>query len=130
MFGAADPDFLSVDDIFVANPPGEGADTRGVGPGGGFGNAERLQAVQTSLDGALDRMSFLRTKVGEELNSTDAAFASNSQLELQTESRRSDLRDLDYAGAVSDMQVNQTALQAALKSYANFARLSLFDSLN
>lgn len=92
--------------------------------------AERLQAVQTSLDGALDRMSFLRTKVGEELNSTDAAFASNSQLELQTEARRSDLRDLDYARAVSDMQVNQTALQAALKSYASFARLSLFDSLN
>lgn len=92
--------------------------------------AERLQAVQTSLDGALDRMSFLRTKVGEELNSTDAAFASNSQLELQTETRRSDLRDLDYARAVSDMQVNQTALQAALKSYASFARLSLFDSLN
>lgn len=92
--------------------------------------AERLQAVQTSLDGALDRMSFLRTKVGEELNSTDAAFASNSQLELQTETRRSDLRDLDYARAVSDMQVNQTALQAALKSYASFARLSLFDNLN
>ena len=91
---------------------------------------ERLQAVQTSLDGALDRMSFLRTKVGEELNSTDAAFAGNSLLELQTEARRSDLRDLDYTRAVSDMQVNQTALQAALKSYASFARLSLFDSLN
>lgn len=92
--------------------------------------AERLQAVQTTLDGALDRLVFLRTKVGEELNTTDAAFAGNSQLELATESRRSDLRDLDYARAVSDMQVNQTALQAALKSYANFARLSLFDSLN
>lgn len=92
--------------------------------------AEQLQAVQTSLDGALDRMVFLRTKVGEELNTTDAAFAGNSQLELATESRRSDLRDLDYARAVSDMQVNQTALQAALKSYASFARLSLFDSLN
>jgi flagellar hook-associated protein 3 FlgL len=92
--------------------------------------AEQLQAVQTSLDGALDRMVFLRTKVGEELNTTDAAFAANSQLELATESRRSDLRDLDYARAVSDMQVNQTALQAALKSYASFARLSLFDSLN
>ncbi len=92
--------------------------------------SERLQAVQTSLDGAVDRMVFLRTQVGEELNTTDAAFAANGQLELATESRRSDLRDLDYARAVSDMQVNQTALQAALKSYASFARLSLFDSLN
>ncbi|MES2423184.1 MAG: flagellar hook-associated protein FlgL [Pseudomonadota bacterium] len=92
--------------------------------------AERLQGIQTSLDGALDQMVFMRTKVGEELNTTDNALAANAQYDLQLQTRRSDLRDLDYAKAVSEMQVNQTALQAALKSYASFARLSLFDTLS
>ena len=43
MFGAADPDFLPVDDVAIALAPGEGADARGVGAAGRFGDAESLQ---------------------------------------------------------------------------------------
>lgn len=95
----------------------------------GASYAERLQGIQTTVDGALDRMSFLRSKVGEEMATTDKGMQTNDLKQLQLETRRSDLQDLDFARAVSEMQVNQTVLQAALKSYASFARLSLFDSL-
>lgn len=113
--------FKTIDDaIALLNTPGIS----------GSAYSERLQGIQTTVDGALDRMSFLRSKVGEEMATTDKAMVTNDSQQLQLETRRSNLRDLDFAKAVSEMQVNQTALQSALKSYASFARLSLFDSLN
>ena len=41
----------------------------------------------------------------------------------------SDLKDLDYAEAVSRLTLQQTGLQAAQASYARLSQLSLFDYL-
>ncbi len=51
MLGAADPDFLAVDDVFVALAAGEGGDARGVGAAGGLGDAEGLQPQFAGGDG-------------------------------------------------------------------------------
>src|SRR3546814_10636176 len=50
MFGAADPDFLAVDDIIVADLTRKGADARRVGARGRFGDAEGLKAEFSARD--------------------------------------------------------------------------------
>ena len=39
------------------------------------------------------------------------------------------LEHTDYAVVVSDMQTNQLAIEAAMRTYAQISRLSLFDYL-
>lgn len=90
---------------------------------------EQLQRLQSGVDRALDRMILTRTTIGEEMRAVDSATRSNEQLNLNTEQRRSDLQDLDFAKAISESQNNQAALQAALQSYASVAKMSLMELL-
>lgn len=91
--------------------------------------AERLARVQAGIDRALDGMTLTRSQVGQALRQVeDAALAGEDQA-LAAETRRSTLRDLDYASAISDMQNNQTALEAALKAYSSVGRTTLFQLL-
>src|SRR3546814_7163034 len=58
MFGAADPDLLAVDNIFVADLTRKGADARRVSARGRFGDAEGLKAEFSARDrGQIDRKS-------------------------------------------------------------------------
>ena len=90
---------------------------------------EQLQRLQSSVDRALDRMILTRTTIGEEMRAVESATRANEQLNLNTEQRRSDLQDLDFAKAISESQNNQAALQAALQSYASVAKMSLMELL-
>ena len=86
-----------------------------------------LRAVVDTVDRTMERLGMTRTAVGERLRALDAheqALESGS-IELQT--RLSGLVDLDFAKGVSAMVQNQTTLEAAMKSYAQIARLTLFD---
>ncbi|MGE4242426.1 flagellar hook-associated protein FlgL [Ramlibacter sp.] len=89
--------------------------------------AERLARVQAGLDRSLDAMVFSRTRAGEGLRQVDIAAARGEEAALSTESRRSDLQDMDIARGVSALQSSQTTLEAALRSYAGRSRASLFD---
>ena len=80
-----------------------------------------------SVDRAIDRFGVTRTVVGERLRALDAheqALASGS---IENQSRLSDLVDVDFARGASNMIQQQTSLEAALKSYAQVARMTLFD---
>ena len=88
---------------------------------------EQLGRAQATLDGALDRMIVARSQIGEELRHVEQAAASGEQQTLGVTQRRSDLEDLDYAAALSQMQSNKTTLDAALSAYAAIGRSSLFD---
>jgi flagellin-like hook-associated protein FlgL len=48
---------------------------------------------------------------------------------LQASSRLSDISSTDYAAVVSDMQSNQLAVEAAMRTYSQISKLSLFDYL-
>jgi flagellar hook-associated protein 3 FlgL len=91
--------------------------------------AQGLERAQVSLDGALDSLVLMRAGVGAELQRVDNATASNTQEDLHLQQRRSDLVDLDYASAISDLHNNQTAMQAAMQAYATVAKTSLFQLL-
>jgi flagellin-like hook-associated protein FlgL len=49
--------------------------------------------------------------------------------ELQAATRLAGISATDYAKTISDMQTNQLAVQAAMATYAQISRLSLFDYL-
>lgn len=88
-----------------------------------------VQTALTGLDAAIDRVSTKRTEVGEHLRAIESRgkVAENSSIELAAQ--LSDLVDVDFAKAISDFQNNQTALSAAMRTYSQISKMSLFDYL-
>jgi flagellar hook-associated protein 3 FlgL len=81
----------------------------------------------TDIDKGLDRIMAVRGQAGELLNRADRITDSNSKLSAELEENRSRAEDLDMIKGISDFQNKQTGYQAALQSYAQVKKLSLFD---
>lgn len=94
------------------------------------GLKQGLERVHTGLDRALDSLGMARARVGEALRGIDAATSANDSEQLAVTTRRSGLRDLDLAAAISELQGSQTSTDAALKTYAAMSRKSLFDLIS
>lgn len=82
-----------------------------------------------NIDQALNQMSNVRASVGGRLNSitTQQSVSSSQQIQLQT--NISNLQSLDYAGALTTLQQQNTTLSAALQAYSLTQGLSLFKFL-
>jgi flagellar hook-associated protein 3 FlgL len=97
--------------------------------------AERAQfdtqmgAALTQLDQALDHVSSVRSDVGTRLSALDETADSRAAQEVDMNKSLSDLRDLDYAQAITQLNLQLAGLQAAQSSYTKIAQLSLFDYL-
>lgn len=78
--------------------------------------------MQTSVDNVLN----VRAAVGSKLNELDALETAGSDRGLQYSKSLSELQDLDYASALSDLTKNQTIMEAAQKSFVAVTGLSLF----
>jgi len=63
------------------------------------------------------------------LGTIEDAVAAQEDLEIDLQSLLSSIRDLDYAEAVSRLNQQFVALQAAQQSLARVGQLSLFDYL-
>lgn len=88
-----------------------------------------LSVAGDALDAGLERVLMARTRAGEQLRAIDAHENALANGELDARERLSDLVDLDWAAAISSFQNNQTSLEAAMTTYAQIARLSLFNYL-
>ena len=88
-----------------------------------------LGASIANLDAGLDRVVSVRAEVGTRLQAIDTAadFRDSEAVDLQ--SLISDVRDVDYAAAISQLNQQYTSLQAAQAAYSKIAQLSLFDYL-
>ncbi len=82
------------------------------------------------LDQAFAALQNMRSVVGERLNLLDGAELRFDGLKLYNQTERSNAEDLDMTEAISRFQIQQTSYDAALRSYANVQRLSLFNYLN
>lgn len=91
--------------------------------------ANAIGAALTQLDHAGDHLLEVRASVGARLASVDQADATREDLDLELQSTLSELRDLDYAQAITRMNQQYAGLQAAQASYSRIAQLSLFDYL-
>lgn len=91
--------------------------------------SQTLNGVITDLDQALGHVLEVRTAVGARLNSLDALRDENEALKIQLQKARSEVQDLDYAEAVSRLQLQMTTLQGTLQLFAQIEQLSLFNLL-
>jgi flagellar hook-associated protein 3 FlgL len=91
-------------------------------------NASMATALQ-QLGQASDHLLSVRAEVGTRLSSIDSAQDALADRKVDLETTTSQLRDLDYAQAVSRMNQQLVGLQAAQASYSRIAQLSLFDYL-
>jgi flagellar hook-associated protein 3 FlgL len=86
------------------------------------------QSIST-MDQALEHLQSRRTIVGNRLQALDTRAGENADSLLRLERQTSELNDLDFAEAVSRLNLQTTALQAAQQSYIKIQGLSLFNYL-
>jgi flagellar hook-associated protein 3 FlgL len=76
---------------------------------------------------ANDNILRVRAQIGSRMQEVDSLGNVNSDLQLQHQQTLSNLQDLDYAKAISDLTRKQTDLQAAQQSFSRITQLSLFN---
>jgi flagellar hook-associated protein 3 FlgL len=89
----------------------------------------RIGASIANLDRALERVVSVRADVGSRLAAIDLATDSREAEAIDLQSLLSELRDVDYAKAISQLNQEYAGLQAAQAAYTRIAQLSLFDYL-
>lgn len=82
-----------------------------------------------NLDNAQESVTLKQTELGGRLNAVESTTAFLEDSGLYTKEIRSQLQDVDYAEAISNLSFQSFVLQAAQQSFAQVSRLSLFDRL-
>lgn len=100
------------------------------------GTPAQMAAQQNQLQGALrdvarasERMIDARASGGAQLKTLDDASAMREANNVTIKGTLSQLRDLDYAEAISEYQLESTALQAAQTIFMQMQQMSLFKRL-
>ena len=88
-----------------------------------------LEHTLGNLDHSMDTILKVRAEVGARLNTADSAAGLHQDVEVLSKDLLSKLRDVDYAQAISQLDLQSFVLQAAQQSYARISGLSLFNSL-
>ena len=88
-------------------------------------NSEVAQSLE-NLDQAIGRILEVRSETGSRLQALDEEAALNEGFGLQLVDTLSELRDLDYAEAISSLSQQLLGLEAAQQTFARVQGLSLF----
>jgi flagellar hook-associated protein 3 FlgL len=88
-----------------------------------------ITAALGNINRGLDSVLSVRGAIGSRLNELDSLSTSADDMAVQYAQTLSNLQDLDYAQAVSDLTRKQAGLQAAQKSFSTTSQLSLFNYL-
>lgn len=81
----------------------------------------------TNIDISMERISAVRGQAGDLLNRAERITATQEKRSIQLEADRSRAEDLDMIKGISDFNNQQTGLSAALQTYAQVQKLSLFN---
>lgn len=119
--------FKTIDDL--ANLLATGVRNGAVGTNDRATLTNGINKALSNLSNDIDKISTVRATVGARLNELDAAQSLGQDVSTQLQQNLSNLQDLDFAKAVSDLTKQQTALQAAQMSYTKVTGLSLFNFL-
>ena len=82
-----------------------------------------------NVDIGLAKVTAERGRAGDLLNQADTITADNSQANIQQQTDQSNAQNLDMVKGLSDFSAAQTGYSAALQSYAQVQKLSLFNYL-
>lgn len=83
-----------------------------------------------NIDIGMGRVASVRGHAGDLLNRADRITDNQDKRAIQMEADRSRAEDLDMVKGISDFQNQQTGYQAALQSYAQIQKLSLFNFIS
>lgn len=95
--------------------------------GSGASLTQGTTQALAQIDAGMARLSASRGRAGDLLNQVDNIATRQESRAVQLEADRSRAEDLDVVKALSDFQTQQTAYSAALGSYAQIQKLSLFN---
>jgi len=88
-----------------------------------------LATANGDLDLALNNVLTVRASIGSRLQEIDALDSVGEDRKLQYSQTLSELQDLDYAQALTQLSQQQLTLEAAQKSFVKTSGLSLFNFL-
>ncbi|NMT64892.1 flagellar hook-associated protein FlgL [Marinobacter orientalis] len=108
----------------------DGLDTIDKGsPAGQAAYDDLIAASLQNLDNAQESVVQKQTELGGRLNAVESTRSFLEDSSVYSEEIRSELQDVDYAEAISNLSFQSFVLQAAQQSFAQVSRLSLFDRL-
>jgi len=115
--------FATLERLIVAleSPDGTAADKAAL--------ANDLGNAIGDLDQALGKLLEVRADIGARLSAVESRQSQLEDVNLGLRQALSDVRDTDYAEALTRLELQLTGLEAAQKSYLRAAGLSLFDYL-
>ncbi len=96
-------------------------------PAGKAAYTSALADASVNLGAGLDKVLSARSSVGANMKELDYLDSSGSDADIQYSSTLSDLTDLDMVKAITQFGQQQSALEAAQKSFKAVSSLSLFN---
>ena len=97
---------------------------------GGNLMAQTVALQLKQIDTGLDRLQAARSQAGVWLNRADSITSAQETRGIALEDDKSRAVNLDMVKGISDFKLLETGYQAALQSYAQIQRLSLFNYIN
>lgn len=98
------------------------------------GTADQLAGLHNDMnrsilgmDNSLGRILEVRSSIGARLQALDGQEKINEDFQFQIKSTLSEIEDLDYAEAVSELNLKLTGLQASQKAFTRVQNISMFD---
>jgi flagellar hook-associated protein 3 FlgL len=88
-----------------------------------------IRAGISGISQALDNVVRVRAQVGTRMTEIEALQTVGGDLSVQYQQTLSELTDVDYAAAVTELTRRQAGLEAAQQSYLRVSQLSLFKFL-
>jgi flagellar hook-associated protein 3 FlgL len=90
---------------------------------------DEVAIALTNLDNGMGQVLGVQTEIGARLNLIETTQTDNEDVTLVNKSVQADLRELDYAEALSRLSFQTIVLEAAQQSYVKIASLNLFNKM-
>jgi flagellar hook-associated protein 3 FlgL len=94
------------------------------------GDMTNIQRGIGEVDGLQNGISNGLAQVGSDLSVVDLQTSVLDEVVLRLKTTQSDVEDLDYTSAITKMNKDQLALEAAQSSFSKISQMSLFKFLN
>lgn len=91
--------------------------------------AEQTAIALENIDAGIEHFSDIRASVGLRIQDIETQTDINAERQLNLQTTISEIRDLDFAEAISRFNQQQATLEAAQQTYVQVSRLSLFNFL-
>ncbi|WP_249186701.1 flagellar hook-associated protein 3 [Pseudomonas sp. KB-10] len=98
-------------------------------PAGNLAIRDEVAIALKNFDNGIANVDEVRTEIGARRNLIDTTQVDNEDVTLVNKSVQAELRELDYAEALSRLSFQTIVLEAAQQSYVKIAGLNLFNQL-